>query len=176
MRKMSAIAGALLAAAASPALAQQSKDPTWSVEASYGRLSIADTFDFNIVQLRLGRQFSEHFSIEAEAGTGVGDDTARVGPFQVQGQINWTAGIYAVGRLPFSAKDSVHVRAGYRAAELEVDAGLGSSTGEAQGAAVGLGYQHTFGDGAGAVRFDFTHADLDGETSQEWSVSLSRRF
>lgn len=151
----------LLAAAAALALmaAPAAASAQWYAGAAYTNFDYDDA-DIDAVTGRLGYRFNPNFAVEGEASTGVSDDDA---------ELNYNAGLYAMGILPVASNFDLHGRVGYQT--TEVDTVLGGVSDDGLGYGVGATWRLTPGFG---LRADWTRMEADDGDSD--AISLGGAF
>lgn len=168
---------AMVAAAATGfAVSAQAQD-----SAAYINLG-AEAVEFDSYNLtgRLGYQFSENLSVEAQASFGVIDDD--IEGFNVGVDNSYAA--YVRGALPISDQFSLFAKGGYHFTQFGVDGqGLDESL-DLDGFAFGGGVEYML-DGVNGLRADVTFldssddningADLSG-TAQTYAITYVRKF
>lgn len=113
--------------------------------------------DLGGVTGRLGYRVNPNFAVEGELSTGVEDDH--------NVELNYDAGIYAVGILPVTQSLDLHARLGYHSSELDTPGGDFTEDGVAYGAGGTWRINQRWG-----VRADYTR--LDGDDADADAVSL----
>jgi len=141
-----------LAVAALPSAAHAQ----WYAGAGYTHFDV-NGGDVGAVTGRLGYRFNPNFAVEGEASTGVEDDDNI--------DLNYDAGLYAVGILPVSERIDLHARLGYHTTEVDTPLGEGDD----DGVAYGVGGTWRIGERWG-VRGDYTR--LDGDEDEADAISL----
>jgi outer membrane immunogenic protein len=152
MRKfalMAAVAAAALLAAPVSAHAQ------WYAGAAYTNFDF-DGGEADAITGRLGYRMGPNFAVEGEASTGLNDDDV---------ELNYNAGIYAMGILPVGSSFDLHGRVGYQV--TEVDTPLGEADADGLGYGVGATWKLTNGFG---IRGDFTRIEGDDEEADAISI------
>jgi len=142
----------------------------------------AEAVEFDSYNLtgRLGYQFSENLSVEAQASFGVIDDD--IEGFNVGVDNSYAA--FIRGALPISEQFSLFVKGGYHFTQFGVDGqGLDESL-DLEGFAFGGGVEYMFDDVNG-LRADVTYldsnddningADLSG-TAETYAITYVRKF
>lgn len=188
MKKILLIAAGLIAASATPALAQNS-----GLEAHVG-VSMYENNDFTGVQGRLGYMHDVGgfmIGVEGELGTAFTDISETVfdpdlGNVNVDLSIDSNAGVYGVVRTNRESQFGFIGRLGYHSTTFGTTVsgnGIGNIGVDltANGFAGGIGMDYAFGNGLkNVVRFDATYLDLgdfdidDGMTVL--ALSYGRRF
>lgn len=177
-----AVAGAALALALTPALAAaqdagQERSPIYgTLGYSQGR---ADGVDTGAVQARLGVRMHRFLGAEVELAQGVDDDHTYIGGVRSAAKLQHHAGAYAVGFIPLSPNLELFARAGYGGTAMKYETDQGGYVGSADGASwnYGAGAQFLFDD-ANGVRLDYTRKEYlhDRGEADEVSVAYVRRF
>jgi outer membrane immunogenic protein len=169
---LAAAAVATLAVAA-PAMAQ---DNTTTLYGSAGYTNFnAEDVNLGAIQARLSARFDTHFGLEGEIAAGiVGDDVSVLGT-KVDIDLNYQAGVYAVGYLPVGPNADIFARVGYVNAELEASVAGASGTGNSGGMAYGVGGQYFFTEKDG-VRIDYTRHEYEDLDADVIGVSYVRKF
>lgn len=137
-------------------------------------------FDSYNLTGRLGYQFSENLSVEAQASFGVIDDD--IAGFNVGVDNSYAA--YVRGSVPISEQFSLFAKGGYHFTQFGVDGqGLDESL-DLEGFAFGGGVEYMF-DNANGLRADVTFldsnddningADLSG-TAETYALTYVRKF
>jgi opacity protein-like surface antigen len=157
------------------------QDGRFSLSAGYTFLDLED-FDLNAASLRAGYDFTPHFGIEAQADFGLNSDRAFLcDPNQAcaavvsEAELDYMAGLYAVGRLPVSDAISLFGRAGY--VHSEFDTSFVNNAGSGDGSfAWGAGAEYALFEHA-SVRVDYTRYDFDGlGDTDSYTLSYVYRF
>lgn len=137
-------------------------------------------FDSTNLTGRLGYQFTENFSIEAQGSLGVIDD--EVDGFDV-GVDNSFSG-FVRGSIPLSDQFSLFAKGGYHTTKFGVKGDNFDETLDIDGFAYGGGVEMMF-DSANGLRADVTFLDssdntINGEdfsgTSETYTISYVRKF
>lgn len=170
------IASALVAAAASPALAQ---DVGFYATGGYTQLS-GDDFDLGAVTVRGGAQFGDYFGAELEGSFGVIDDdvsTVIGGDAIASGDIelNNTIGVFGTVGTQINPNARVFARLGYASVDVEVSVdGAGSLSESEEEFAYGLAGEYMF-DANNGVRVGYTAYDFE-DTLDTFEISYVRKF
>ncbi len=149
----------------------QAQDYTFS--GGYERADF-DGIELDTIVLRGAYFFNENFGLEGQVNFGVNDETVTIGGVTADVDLDYGFGGFGVYRFQASDNFNILARAGYVHAEVEASAS-GITVSEDDGAfAAGLAAEW-FLDGRNGVRFDYTYADYDNDTSF-YGVSYVRRF
>jgi outer membrane immunogenic protein len=167
---LASLATATLASAAS------AQDPRFNVGGGYSRVEIGE-LEFDTFSLRGGYDFNENFGVETQFDLGIGDDSLTVAGITADVDLNYSAAIYGIGRLPVSENANLFARIGYATTELEASAAGILVSDSDDGFSFGVGGEYFF-DSANGVRVDYTRTDFsDGdEEADSIGISYVRRF
>ncbi|HYF23736.1 MAG TPA: porin family protein [Caulobacteraceae bacterium] len=173
MKKIALATAALVALAATPALAQDAGN-NWYGSVGYSNLSAEDDdADLGAVTGRFGGRFGSVFGAEVEGSIGVNDADLGGG---LSAKLKHQLAAYAVGYLPVGETFDVFGRVGVGTAEIEIEGPGASASGSDQSFNYGVGAQW-FWDGANGLRGDWTRHDFDdGGEADMWTISYVRRF
>ncbi|KAK0330820.1 hypothetical protein LTR94_031338, partial [Friedmanniomyces endolithicus] len=121
---------------------------------------------------RMGVNLNRYLAVETEASVGVRDHD-----FQLDGadgtlKHEWDAAGYVVGKYPINDKIEVFARGGYGHTELKSQ--VAGQTTDVGGDHWSYGAGATYAvDGVNGVRADWTRRDLEGDSNEMDSYSLS---
>jgi opacity protein-like surface antigen len=139
------------------------------------------------VQARLGYDILPYLSAEIEGAIGVVDGSGEetlptTPPTLVEGDIgvDYSVGVFGVGRLPVSPELGVFGRVGYHEKKLSIDTSLNggpvtSNSDSVNGLAYGGGLEYNLTQ-SDALRADFTRYETDIGDIDSVSVAYLRRF
>jgi len=149
---------AMMAAVAAAALmaAPMAAHADWYAGAAYTNFDYDGGGDVDAITGRLGYRMSPNFAVEGEASTGIEDDAV---------ELDYNAGLYAVGIVPVTSNFDLHGRIGYQGSEVETP--LGDISDDGLGYGVGATWRFTPGFG---VRADWTR--LDGDEGEADALSI----
>ena len=128
-----------------------------------------------------GVALNRYLAVEADLGAGVGSTRLKVSKEfdeDVEGKLDYTYGVYAVGRWPVSKSFDIFLRAGWMKARFTEDLeGYKYRQGHA-GAAVGLGVRYFPHDGSNGITADVTHYGFNtkGNGLNQVRLAYTRRF
>ena len=180
--KLTIIAAALaVAAPLAVAGVAQADAPAGTLEVGYTRADFkvtgANDFGVNTVELRGGLQFNKNFGAEMEGGFGVG--STNITAYGNTGTVkqDWQVAFYGVGYVPVSKDVDLFARLGYGRTQLNISGPGGSGAGQANGAAAGVGMRFFPGSGKNGIRVDYTHYFYNaGTTGDAFGVTYVRKF
>lgn len=159
------------AAAVFAASGAQAQDFTFS--GGYERADF-DGIEIDTAVVRGAYFFNENFGVEGQLNIGLNDESVDFGGVVADVEMDYGVGAFGVYRFATADNFNILARAGYVHAELDASAG-GIEVSEDDGAfAFGLAGEW-FLDDRNGVRFDYTYADYDEDTSF-YGVSYVRRF
>ncbi|HYE47787.1 MAG TPA: porin family protein [Caulobacter sp.] len=170
---MIAAASVATLAMAAPAMAQDAGTTVYG-NIGYGHVSAEDV-DVGAIQGRVGARFGQYFGVEGEASAGINGDDFNVGATNVEVDLNYQIGAYAVGYLPVAPNADLFARVGYSKSEFDVSSPLGGASGDVDGVAYGIGGQYFFTDKDG-IRLDVTRHDSDDGEADVFGISYVRKF
>jgi outer membrane immunogenic protein len=167
---LASLATATLASAAS------AQDSHFNVGGGYTRVEIGE-LEFDAFSLRGGYDFNENFGVEAQFDLGMGDDSLTIAGNTANIDLNYSAAIYGIGRLPVSENANLFARIGYATTELEASAVGVLVSDSDDGFSFGVGGEYFFDDFNG-LRFDYTRTDYSDGDDDADSIGISyvRRF
>ncbi len=168
-----AAASVAVLAVAAPAMAQD-MTPTWYGTIGGANVSVDDA-NLGAIQGRVGARFGQYFGVEGELSGGVTDDSTRIAGTDVDVDLNYDVGAYAVGYLPISPKADLFARVGYSKSEFDISGPGFSGSGDVDGLAYGVGGQYFFNDKDG-IRVDYTKHDSDDGDADVVGLSYVRKF
>ncbi|NBB15897.1 outer membrane beta-barrel protein [Caulobacter sp. SLTY] len=158
---------------AAPAMAQ---DMTPSGYGTIGGAFInAEGADLGAVQGRVGARFGQYLGVEGELSAGVSDDSTSFAGTRANVDLNYQAGVYAVGYLPVTPKADIFARVGYSKSEFDVSIPGLSGSGDVDGVAYGIGGQYFFTEKDG-IRVDVTRHDSDDGDADVVGIGYVRKF
>jgi len=185
MIKTAASALALIAAVAGSNAVAADEDRKAYVGAGLAVANIApdglDAANIGALQARIGYLFSPYLAVEAEGAFGVvpqeyeitGTGGGAIDAFEVN--LDYSAGVFVVGRAPLADTFAVFARGGYAQSSLTVTAsqvfGGGDLTSDSSGAAFGGGLEFDFNDRIG-LRGDYTIYLVEDNTTGVDDVSV----
>lgn len=156
---------ALVWAGAATAGYAQAAENGFNLSAGYSRIDV-DGFDLGAATLRGGYDFNRYFGVEGQLDLGIdGDEGSACPPGAVcvaaisTVDLEYSAGAYAVGRLPVTEWFSVFGRLGYVTTDFDANFAYGGSTDD-QAIAWGVGAEMEVWEN-GAIRLDYTRTDYD---------------
>ena len=127
------------------------------------RLTFGPDYDLNRLYVGLGFQ-QQYWAVEAELGSGVGDDTVRKNGVTVDVDSEFGYGIYALARYPFGGIGSdFFLRLGYEDLGVDTRGGSLGSNESLAGAAYGFGF-HVFKFRWGGLRLEYTGTEGDADS------------
>ena len=122
-----------------------------------------------------GARFGQYVGVEGELAAGVSDDSTSFAGTRANVDLNYQAGVYAVGYLPVSPKADIFARVGYSKSEFDVSIPGASGSGDVDGVAYGVGGQYFFTDKDG-IRVDVTRHDSDDGKADVVGIGYVRKF
>ncbi len=180
--KLTIIAAALaVAAPLAVAGVAQADAPSGTLEVGYTRADFkvtgANDFGVNTVELRGGYQLNKNVGAEMEGGFGVGDTNITAGGNSGSVRQDWQVAIYGVGYLPVSKDVDLLARVGYGRTQLNISGPGGSGAGQGNGATAGVGMRFFPGAGKNGFRIDYTHYFYNaGTTVDAFGATYVRKF
>lgn len=167
---------AFLASAAAVALVAVAMPAAAEVNASIAYTNVdANLAKFDTVTGRVGWR-ATWLGVEAEASTGVDDETVNAG-VPVELKLQHQIAAYGMAFLPVNENLDLFARVGYGETKIKASGGGVSSSGSDHSVNYGVGAQWLF-DGRNGVRADYTRYDFDngGDDADTWSVGYVRKF
>jgi hypothetical protein len=131
--------------------------------------------DFNTIDFRGGSQFSKHWGVEMEVGTGLGDASSSYQGTNFNVRMNWEVSVYAVGYLPVAKGLDLFARAGAVGAQFNESAYGNTGSNHENGYAVGVGARWFPKDGKNGIRVDYTRYGMQDDANNI-GVSYVRKF